>query len=134
MTRRIQYLTALLLALWLPSQALANVLVHCIVVDSAAASVSVHASHDMTVGATAEDCHGKTAVTAVAAEPGVHHESDTTDCFHCTGGCHKVQTMLTLERDAQRSSLAGAGLAIPSHDLAAGFPDFPIRPPIILSV
>lgn len=133
MTKRSHYLTALLLALWLPSQALASVLVHCVTVDSDTATSHVMAaSHS---DAATEDCHGKPAAQADTVTTSDHHNAEAADCFHCTGGCHKIQHMLALERDAQRNVLQTSGPVSRSNDLAAGYPDFPIRPPkSILSV
>lgn len=130
MTKRSHYLTALLLALWLPAQALATVLVHCVTAEDAAPGSGV--SHVMAIShtdAATEDCHGKPAAKADPVTTPEHHDADAADCFHCTGGCHKIQHMLTLERDAQRNILQTTGPVSRSNDLAAGYPDFPIRPP-----
>lgn len=135
MIKRSHYLTALLLALWLPSQALATVLVHCVTSDTAVFP-ALESSHSSVV---TEDCHGKHATDAAQTTDPVatneHHDANVNDCFHCTGGCHKIQHMLALEREAQRTALQTSDLTTRSNDLAAGFPDFPIRPPkTILSV
>lgn len=136
MTKRSHYLTALLLTLWLPSQALATVLAHCVTADTAVSvavmETGVETSH---ASDASEDCHGKHAAQTEPVATPEHHETAAPDCFHCTGGCHKIQHMLALERDAQRTALQTSVLTTRSNDLAAGFPDFPIRPPkTILSV
>lgn len=137
MTKRTTYLTAAFLALWLPSQALATVLVHCMSLDSQYGPSGSDLMHSSTPDSAVEDCHGHGQVTATvsdsAPEPAPHtpdQHTDGTDCVHCSGGCHKLQTMLALERDGERFPSDTDSLSPRTTGLAAGYPDFPIRPPI----
>ena len=140
MTRRTTFLTAIFLALWLPSQALATVLAHCASLDFQSVPVmsdlkAAHASHSPASDGVGEDCHGQAIILSDATQPPSAHHADITDCVHCTGGCHKLQSMLVFERDGKRFPANPGNHISSSSDLAAGYPDFPIRPPInILSV
>lgn len=137
MNKRTQLLLSVFMALWLPAQALATVLVHCVTTESE----SVHHMSQSPVHDDADsDCHGQAAVAPESGETSATHLTgghtpDLADCFHCTGGCHKLQSMLALDRNSERFSPETGDHATGTTDLAAGYPDFPIRPPkSVLSV
>ncbi|MEX0738096.1 MAG: hypothetical protein WD071_02015 [Pseudohongiella sp.] len=129
------FLTALLLALWLPSQALATALLHCVTTDPVVSEqISTPAVHDST-----EDCHGQAPTRQMAhsdpATSSPEHQAPAEDCYHCTGGCHKLQHMLALNGEPLSYLIKADTAAARPDELAAGFPDFPVRPPKrILSV
>ncbi|MBC54043.1 MAG: hypothetical protein CMQ34_09450 [Gammaproteobacteria bacterium] len=135
MTRRSTFLTAAFLALWLPAQALATVLAHCVSLDAQPVQAmselaSNHALHMSAPSVTGEDCHGQTmAVSGSTHHPSDPH-SDSAECVHCTGGCHKLQSMLVFERDCQRFPPDTGDQATSATELATGYPDMLIRPPI----
>lgn len=137
MTNRTILLTAAFLALWLPAQALATVLVHCMSLDSQSSPSTADLMHSAALDDAVEDCHGHGQTTAVAVESTPEttshtsgHHTDAIDCVHCSGGCHKLQTMLAPEPDGEHFPSASDDRVTRSTGLAAGFPDFPIRPPI----
>jgi hypothetical protein len=137
MTNRTILLTAAFLALWLPAQALATVLVHCMSMDSQSGPTTSDVMHSSVLDDAVEDCHGhgQTTTDAVgstpeaASHPAGHH-ADSVDCVHCSGGCHKLQTMLAPERSGECLPSDSSDRATRTTDLATGYPDFPIRPPI----
>jgi hypothetical protein len=137
MTNRTILLTAAFLALWLPAQALATVLVHCMSMDSQSGPSTSDVMHSSVLDDAVEDCHGhgQTTTGVVETTPKVAshtagHYADSVDCVHCSGGCHKLQSMLAPESDAEHFSLASDDRVTRTTDLATGYPDFPIRPPI----
>jgi hypothetical protein len=138
MTKRTTYLIAAFLALWLPSQALATVLVHCMSLDSQSALATSDPMSAMP-GDPIEDCHGHGQIMSAAAESTSEpapltsdHHTDGADCVHCNGGCHKLQTMLDPERNGERFPSDSSDRLTCTTDLATGYPDFPIRPPITI--
>lgn len=130
MKKRSAYLTALFLTFWLPSQALASVLAHCVTLDTTAPT-----SHVADSANAVEDCHGAKTVASNPADSSDRHAISTPDCQHCAGSCLKLQHMLFLDQGPQQHLSDLAGPAMRASDKLTGFSDFPIRPPkTILSV
>ena len=126
-------LLILLLAFWLPLQSFAGALLHCQLIDSAAATAPIHAGHHLEISeaAATADCHGQAEAPAPASWHAGHDADTGTElpCNHCTGTCHGIQTLSpdgAWQQAGPRLQMLAASL--PAAEICS-IPDSPRRPP-----
>lgn len=109
----------ILLALWLPFQALAGALLQCEQIASAASDQP----------AAEEDCHGPVSQSGAQHDLEQHEQHDHSHCYHCNGGCHGLQSLILF--DQRETSIAPIVQQPSNHApaLPANYRDTPDRPP-----
>jgi len=126
----IRQLMIILLASWLPLQALAGVLSHCDQLSSMTSlSVHGHASEQSTDQSNEPDCHGQTVTLNNHSSTDNNQDTSSSSCFHCDGNCHGAQSFNMPVSEQSHETPANNDFAQLQQSALSGFARSLHRPP-----